>query len=211
MPNEDYTAVVLDASGSMSSRRDETIRGYDKFISQQKEMDEGRMTLTRTIFSDSPGKQDSIDTTHHDLSETCSIEGDYNPEGTTPLYDAIGATIDEMGAKFEAMDEDEKPSEVMVAIVTDGKENASVEYGLSDVQSLIQQQEEEWGWTFIFIGASLDDFSDARDMDISKDRMSGADDPLEAYDQVATASANLRMDGSVGDYQEGGTLDENCG
>lgn len=210
MPDPDYTAlgIVLDESGSMSSHVETAIDGYNEFLDNQKSLDAGRATLTRTIFNhEFPPRM-----THADLGAAEPLsEETYNPGGRTALLDAVGYTIDEMGERFDAMGEADKPANVLVTIITDGKENSSQEYSASQIEDKIQQQEEEWGWEFIYIGAGVDDFADPDAMGISDQKRAKQTGDTEgvqqAYDQAAQAAANVRQKGAAGDYREGGQLD----
>lgn len=210
MPDPDYTAIgiVLDESGSMQKHIDIAVDGFNEFLDDQKQLDEGRASLTLTTFNhEYPPKIQHMEL---DSAEELSEET-YSPGGRTALLDAVGYTINQMGDRFDTMDEEDKPSNVMVAIITDGKENASEEHTRSDVKSMVEEQKNEWGWEFIFVGAGIEDFADAESMGLSKDRMTtnSADQSgfKHGYDQVATASANLRRKRSVGEYQDGGRLD----
>jgi hypothetical protein len=210
MPDTDYTAlgVIVDESGSMSSHKETAIDGYNEFLDNQKQLDEGRATLTRTIFSHEfpPRSQHAELDSAEPLSATS-----YQPGGRTALLDAVGYTIDEMGKRFDAMDEGDKPANVLVAIITDGKENASEEYSPSQIREMVREQEEQWGWEFIYIGAGVEDFSDPDAMGVSQDRRAmqskDTDGVRDAYDQVAAAAANARTKGTSGDFREGGRLD----
>ena len=210
MPDPNYTAIgiVLDESGSMSSHVQTAIDGYNELLDDQKRLDAGRATLTRTIFNHEYPPR----TQHADLESAEPLsEATYDPGGRTALWDAVGHTIDEMGARFDAMDEDETPAHVLVAIITDGKENSSEEYSADQVRELIEQQEDEWGWEFIYLGAGVDDFADpdAMGLDDQQRTQQSKDEQgvQEAYDQAARAAANVRQKGAAGDYQEGGQLD----
>jgi hypothetical protein len=44
----------------------------------------------------------------------------------------------------------------VTVIMTDGEENSSREWTTSGVKALIEQKEKEDGWTFVFLGAGLD-------------------------------------------------------
>lgn len=73
----------------------------------------------------------------------------YKPNGGTPLYDAIGETIDELlkskGAKS-------KDTAFLVAIFTDGYENMSSKYTSSQISDKIKELEKTGRWTFTLIG-----------------------------------------------------------
>ena len=78
-------------------------------------------------------------------SQITSTEVPYHPNGCTPLYDAIGNSISKV---YAACAEDEV---AIVTIITDGEENASREFQLSDVKRLIEKQRKA-GWTVALIG-----------------------------------------------------------
>jgi hypothetical protein len=44
------------------------------------------------------------------------------------LLDAIGRSVDDLGKQLDAMEEKDKPEMIIVAILTDGQENASSDY-----------------------------------------------------------------------------------
>jgi hypothetical protein len=45
---------------------------------------------------------------------------------------------------------------VICLIMTDGAENSSHEWTWDAVRALITQQQDQWKWTFLFIGANMD-------------------------------------------------------
>ncbi len=156
--NKDYTeiAVVQDKSGSMSSVRDDTIGGFNTFLAEQKKAP-GKCTFTLMQF----------DTTFNLLYTGEDIQKveplthkTYMPGGSTALLDAISRTILTTGQRLEAMKEEERPARVIVAILTDGQENASQEFGgpsgRAKVFEMIKAQTDKYNWVFVFIGANQD-------------------------------------------------------
>ena len=69
----------------------------------------------------------------------------YNPNGGTPLYDAIGQGISKVNAQIKDGDH------VLVTIITDGEENSSKEWTLKMVRTMIEKLKKQ-GWTFTLIG-----------------------------------------------------------
>ena len=69
----------------------------------------------------------------------------------TPLYDAVGTTI----TRVHALKSKNSESLALVTIITDGYENASHEYSLAAIRSLIESYKEQ-GWQFTYIGADHD-------------------------------------------------------
>jgi hypothetical protein len=142
---------IMDESGSMSSMGVEPIQSINDFIKEQKcisstSLDDPEVTFT--LFKFSNDVICSIDDIS--LSEVEEFTH-YIPNGMTALYDAIGKSIDHMKTK---------PSfnNVVCVILTDGAENASKTYNQSNVKSLIKEMEEEYNWTFIYVGANQDSY-----------------------------------------------------
>lgn len=89
------------------------------------------------------------------------------PRGSTPLLDAMGTAVTELGEQLAAMPEDARPGRVYFVTGTDGEENASHEYSKEQVAAMVTRQREEYGWEFVFIGADIDAFAEADGMGIA--------------------------------------------
>jgi uncharacterized protein YegL len=145
-------AFILDRSGSMASMKVEAIGGFGAFLeSQQKLPGEARLTLV--LF-------DHEYIVAHDGRPIKDVpkldEHTYVPRGTTALLDAIGRTINTMGERLDKTPEPERPGKVIVAILTDGLENASQEFKRKQIFKMIKDQRETYAWEFIFLGANQD-------------------------------------------------------
>lgn len=157
-----YIAVVLDRSGSMSSIRESTIGGFNKFLAEQKAVP-GEALLTLAQFDD------QYEIVHNalmlrDVPELTAAT--FVPRGYTALDDAIGRTIDALGARLAGMREQDRPSKVIVVIITDGGENASKEYKGRAAQ-MIEHQRTKYSWEFVYIGANQDAVATARSYNIN--------------------------------------------
>ena len=144
--------AILDRSGSMSSLIGDTIGGYNTLINEQKKED-GEANVTLALFDD---KYDLIydNVNINDVVEL--TESVYVPRGMTAMYDAIGRTIDSVGKRLSETDESERPSKVVVTIITDGYENSSSDYTKSQIKEMIELQESEYNWEFMFLAANMD-------------------------------------------------------
>ena len=75
----------------------------------------------------------------------------------TALHDAMGRLITDAGAELAALPEAERPGTVIVAIMTDGLENASKEWtGAVDQGAGRASRATHYGWTFMYMGADQD-------------------------------------------------------
>ena len=87
----------------------------------------------------------------------------YNPTGRTALNDTFCKVLDAEGKRMTL---GRSPDKVICCVITDGLENASVEYSLEDVNKRIQHQREKYGWEFTYIGAGFDGQAEAENYGI---------------------------------------------
>ncbi len=149
----DYTAIALivDRSGSMEIVAEDTRGGIKQFIATQKQNKE-KASFTLVQFD----HEYQVLNNFSDLSKVDqdAFAKQYEPRGSTALLDAIGRTVIDMSQKIEKMNPSERPAHVVVAIVTDGQENASREFTIAKVKKLIEKNQAR-GWDFVFLGADL--------------------------------------------------------
>lgn len=158
-PNRRLIAVVLDRSGSMQSVKADTEGGLRAFLAEQADAP-GDTTVSLYQF----------DTEYEPVYENKALadvpEFMLAPRGGTALLDAVGRTISGVGAQLVALPEDERPGEVIVVILTDGEENSSREFTGTTVKKMINEQQDVYGWKFVFLGADQDAFAAAGGMGI---------------------------------------------
>jgi len=151
MTRSDLTHLyfLLDRSGSMQSIKTDTEGGFAAFIEEQRRaVGECRVTLAQfddqyeIVFADTP------------VADVGRL--DLQPRGSTALLDAMGRLITEAGAALAALPEDQRPGSVVVAIMTDGLENASREWTHPAVKALVEQQTTAYQWQFLYMGADQD-------------------------------------------------------
>lgn len=170
---------ILDSSGSMGSIKDDTIGGFNEYLRQLRKEDgkdgvDYRFTLTlfglhsvshRIVYNSVPLASVA------DLTPTT-----YTPENGTPMYEAIGETIESV----EKHVSEGKEMTVLTVIMTDGQENASHNWcydadtpeataqnrlraemrpprgPLKGVKQLISRLQATGKWTFVFLGVGED-------------------------------------------------------
>ena len=159
-------AGVIDESGSMSNVRTETINGYNSFVSSVQEEQKGKTAYVSTFLFDSghvwvDGKAVARPQVRV-LQDTAPIErliplseSVYSPNGTTPLYDAIGYAINAIDKAVE----EKGVNKVTLVIQTDGAENSSKEYTHAQVTKMIEERNAR-GWQILFLGADLSNAQD---------------------------------------------------
>jgi len=148
LTDSNYTAlvIVLDRSGSMDDIRTDAQGSLNQFIRDQK-AEPGKATLTLVQF-DSGYELVHLNTPLGEVPEIV-----LHPRGSTALLDAVGFTVGRIGESLASMSENDRPGKVLVAIVTDGHENASREWTYDSVKRLIDEQRDKWGWEFIYLAA----------------------------------------------------------
>ena len=148
--SETLVQFVLDETGSMDCIRDATIDGFNEYVNGLRKDKKSKYRLALTKF-DSTGIED-IFGGFLPLSEFPDLTRDtYSPGALTNLNDAIGSTITRMEAEVGK----KKKVNFLVVIMTDGHENASVEWTADMCKDLIKRKEKD-GWTVTFLGANMD-------------------------------------------------------
>jgi uncharacterized protein YegL len=203
---DDLTELVaiLDRSGSMAHLADDTIGGFNKFIEDQKKVP-GEALLTTVLFDDQyEFLHDGVN-----IRDVEPITGkEYFARGMTALLDAMGRTINRMGEKISKMNEEERPSKVMVLIITDGYENSSHEFTRIQIKEMVERQRNIYKWEFLFFGANIDSFAVADGIGIAQERTAnfGASSRgvSTTTDAMNLAASSYRGTGKVDDnYSQG--------
>ena len=153
---------VIDKSGSMESKLEDAIGGFNGFLAEQ-QREEGEALMTLTLF-------DTDYNIIHDgvpVADVPRLTADtYRPGGMTALLDALGRTIDKVADRIHDAPGDERPERVVVVVITDGLENSSREYRRDQVAERIVRRRDEDGWEFVFLGADLESIREAQSMGI---------------------------------------------
>ena len=161
--NSTEMVFVLDRSGSMSGLAADTIGGFNELIEKQKKI-EGDAYVTTVLFD----HEYEVLHDHVALGEVAPLtDKEYFARGSTALLDAVGRTIDSVGARLAAAPEEERPEHVVFVITTDGRENSSREYTAKQVREMVEHQQQKYSWQFVFLGANMDAVSEARNLGIS--------------------------------------------
>ena len=162
-----HITVILDRSGSMESICDDTIGGLNAFVEQQK-AGSGEATLTLVQFD----SHDPYEVIHHftPIREVPALtRKTYVPRGGTPLLDALGRGINDIEESIGKLNDGERPEIVIVAVITDGQENSSMEFNKEQVEKMIKSKSSEAGWEFIFLSADLNAIADAHRLGFKRD------------------------------------------
>ena len=170
--NDVHITCILDRSGSMGTIKADAIGGFNTFLEEQKESKDGDAYLTVHLFDDK----------FETLYENVPIQNvkplndkQFVPRGSTALTDALGKTLTQLLAT------DNKNN--IIVILTDGGENASIEFTSEAVRKLTKKCEDK-KWQFVYLGANQDSFSVTRGYG-----MMGAATANYVADSIGTRSA----------------------
>ena len=156
-----HNLIVLDESGSMQSIYQPALTGVNETLQTireaQKEHDDQRHFVSLIAFDSDHYNQIYCNVPAEKAIDITQEQ--YRPGGCTPLYDAMGRSINKLLQNVV------KGDVVLVTVITDGYENASREYNGKAIKSLVEARKNE-GWVFTYIGANQDVDAVAESMSI---------------------------------------------
>jgi hypothetical protein len=195
MPNQNLTliAFLLDRSGSMQSIKSDVVGGFDAFLTEQRAGD-GECRVTLAQFDN------EYEVVYHavPVGEVPPLE--LNPRNSTALLDSMGKLITDTAAEIATLGEDDKPGSVIVAIMTDGMENSSHEWSRPAIKSLVEQQTNESGWEFLYMGADQDAVEVGKDLGVRAEQ-------AVTYGRGKSREAMAAMSGNVRGYRNAKMVD----
>lgn len=184
-PHLTEIAYILDRSGSMQPMQEPAVAAFNDFIKSQLDVP-GDARLTLIQFDDAyevPVSAKPI----QDVPQLTAAT--YTPRGSTALLDAIGRTIKETDRRINALPDAEKPGKVILAIFTDGMENASQEYTIKHISDLIRLYRDQKGWEFLFLAANQDATASGTSMHMDASLSANVSFSLKGVKSTGTAMA----------------------
>lgn len=185
-------ALVLDCSGSMNHGKEATIEGFNAQIDviRAGASDAGATTYTDVQFS----TEVNIRSVAADLDHLMLLsQQSYQPQGSTALLDAIGATV---AALLETKDINSPDTATLVTTFTDGEENASRIYTAEVIKGMVQRLEATGRWTFALLGphasvANLADLLAVKARNVAGFDESSVTDKRQAFSRMAMANEKV--------------------
>lgn len=154
MAQKVHACIVLDRSGSMEDCRADAIGAVNSYLRQMREDKEQDGRISLVIFD-----SESIDTIRDRApARSCSdlAQTEYQPRASTPLLDAVGKGVSLLDTRSE------KGERRVLAIMTDGLENASREYTKESLRALLERKQKDEGWLVLYLGANHDSWAQAQ-------------------------------------------------
>ena len=150
-----YNLIILDKSGSMGCIANAAISGFNETVggirsAQERFKDTQEHFVSLMIFCNCEKRLVYDKVPVAEVKEL--TRNDYRPCCGTPLYDAMGLSIN---ALFKDI-KDKEDATAVVTVITDGMENASREYNGKAIKALVERMKDDEGWSFAYIGANQD-------------------------------------------------------
>jgi Mg-chelatase subunit ChlD len=176
--------IIIDRSGSMGSIRDDAIGAFNAFLSDRQKSDPDALMTVVQFDHEYEVLMNGLS-----IREVKPLDHEmYIPRGSTALLDAIGKTIGDIESRAHTA------NAILVAILTDGQENASVEWRAEQIRDLIREREAK-GWDFYYLSAELSAFNNGRAIGIDQGKISQFKKECisEAYSQINDALLLKKM------------------
>ena len=196
MKNLTDITIILDRSGSMQSIKEATITAFNSFIKEQKK--DGLPTNLSFIQFDDQYEKNYIKKDIH-LAKELNAQT-FEPRGMTALLDAIGTTI--KSTKKRIKNSNRKPNKLIIAIITDGYENASTKYTREKIFKMIRKREEKDNWKFVFLAANQDAIEEGAKFGIHQDRAM-----TYHADDKGISNAFISFSNKLSSYKKSASLD----
>lgn len=181
-----HNLIIVDASGSMSSKSEEVVGGINLLFDniRKSKHSEGVINIVTLVDFSSHGDFNIlIDNMGIDELKDLAVDN-YKTRGMTALYDAIGRSFLQIPTDAH---------HVFVSIITDGLENDSKEHQRESIKSLIQQKE-NGGWVVTYLGTTLEAMLEAESLGVKRgNRKQYADSKegtMEAFRSMAGAKSD---------------------
>lgn len=198
-------SFVLDNSGSMYGRRDETITSANLYLKDRINESRNDIHLILHLFAG----PDELKLLHDGKVEDFKDlnQESYSASGSsTALLDAIASAIDITKKRAEAMKN--KPH-VLFVVLTDGHENSSRKYNHSQIAEIVKAREAEDNWTIVFLGADLDAWNQAERMGIKTAAAYNANNMTGTMRSLSDSTSNYYNVVSSGDINSHEFFDNN--
>lgn len=141
MKNSLFVHIVLDASGSMLAAKGPTLKACNDYIEALGD----DTVVTVDIFSTRVSRlRDAVPKGQAKIRPE-----EYPCVGNTALYDATGGAIQSIDSKAAGFDR------IALVIQTDGRENASREFTLDAIRTLLRDKQDGEGWLIVYLGANI--------------------------------------------------------
>lgn len=182
--NTQQIIVLIDHSGSMAGKEQDTIVGINTMLGDLKndKRDNDQIFVSLKLFDNEV--RTIIENKNIDQVELLKIN-DFKPRGQTALLDSLGITLQETLSKKRT--NLLSYNSCLIYVCTDGIENASSYYSKNDIKNLIKICNDE-NINILYLGANQDSFLEAKSIGINLDAVMNYD---QYPDTIRSAFASV--------------------
>lgn len=137
---------ILDQSASIKDHLETATKNLKKLISDQKKLPVQTNVTANVFGSDYVTVCDGLPIEKVKLTQKL-----FPTSGVCPLIDSAVRAIDDVGVRLSNTTEDDRPSRVIVVIVTFNRDNASKKHTFEELAEIIRHQTEVYKWQFFLI------------------------------------------------------------
>jgi len=192
-------AAVIDRSGSMRGKEEDTIGGINATIDELKKNNEPNTKINFSVKFFDHEEYMLLRRTPLENIRPLKI-GDLQPRGQTALLDAMGSTLTYF--IHLKMTEPDSFNSCIIYVATDGMENASKRYTTSSIKNIIAEAK-KYNIDLLYLGANQDAILEAEKFGLDAGRAinySETRDNVEAVYRSAAHSARRQRTGSSVDF-----------
>lgn len=145
--------VVADRSGSMYGKEADTVGGINASLDElrKNKTDEDTIRVSIKVFD----HEEKMIMRHQDLDDSTKFNlSDFNPRGSTSLYDAIGNTL--VYFMERKLKDPTIYDSCVIYVATDGLENTSKYYSSHRLKELIKNAADVYNIEILYLGANQD-------------------------------------------------------
>lgn len=197
-PNYTHISILVDESTSMSNIATEMVEGFNSFIEEQKKVG-GYCTVTLAKFA----TNFSYVNVMNNITQIPKLTRlNYFPNGSTALLASQMKLIEDTGAFFNAMAEENRPSKVLFLTISDGEENMSNHISWyrhiteEELRNKIAQQRDVYNWEFVYLGTSEQGVREAIRTGYANNIKFNKSQIGETFTRMAAKTSNYRLDKS---------------
>ena len=188
--------LIVDRSGSMIDAASDHIGGMKSFIRDQKDLEDDASLTIIQFDSHNPCE---VVLNRASIRNVSLDSINLIPRGGTPLYSAVGLATEHLQKRQAASP---PPSSTLCMIVTDGQNTDVTEWTKDRLKMRIAELESK-NWTFLFLGANVDAFSEAGTVGISYAHSANYSNAVPgsvaaAYGTISNKVAAVRSAGIAG-------------
>ena len=184
MAQKVHVGIVLDRSGSMEDCRTDAIGAVNSYLRQVKDDKDMEASISLITFD-----SQSIEVIRDKVPAGSCAElaaSEYQPRASTPLLDAVGHGV-------VLLEKRKEPGErCILAVMTDGLENASREYTKETIKVLLDRKQKEEGWLVLYLGTGHDAWAQGSAMGLRVGNVAAFDKQAVGVSMAAIGARSKR-------------------